>query len=392
MRIAFVTFEYPPLIFGGAGVYAIHIIRELARRGHQVLIFTPVNRDQISNNQKKEENIVVIQVPVHPKIPFKALQFWLRLPKIVKQIENEGKFDIIHFNGISYGFFKRKIADAPHILTIHHLITDAITNNNEKLLSRLMNFSGETGFFLYFIEKRCIKSVDQIIAVSKFTRDQIIQTYNINRSKVDVVYNGLDDTGYRFSQKELDEIRSRYHLKNTPILLFVGRVDDPRKGLDLLIRSFKLVLQDVDAQLLIVGRGMLNKNWNLFEPISEKIYFVGYIDEVSLKKCYALCNMYVCPSKMEGFGFTIVEAFAAGKPVVATKVGAIPELIEHGKNGILIENNDVSGLADAIIRYLKNPVLSEKTGEINLKYIELNFKWATNINQIEKIYEELKYS
>ena len=254
MRIAYVTFEYPPFILGGAGIYAKHITGELARRGHQIVIFTPAIREPVPEKDK-DANIEVIWVPVQRRIPFKALQFWLRLPKEIERIEKKRKFDIIHFNGISYWFFKQRIADAPHIVTIHHLVTDAVTSNDEKLFSRLKNFSGETGFFLPFVEKRCIQSADKLIAVSKFTQNQIIRTYNINRSKIEVIYNGVDESGYVFSQHDLDDFKLRYNIKNMPIVLFVGRIDDPRKGLDILINAFKLVLVSVDAQLLVVGRG-----------------------------------------------------------------------------------------------------------------------------------------
>ena len=89
---------------------------------------------------------------------------------------------------------------------------------------------------------------------------------------------------------------------------------------------------------------------DLAEPLAGKIIFIGYVDEVTLKKFYSLCNVYVCPSRLEGFGLTILEAFAAGKPVVATNVGAIPELLQE-KNGMLVEKEDISGMAKAIMYF-----------------------------------------
>jgi glycosyltransferase involved in cell wall biosynthesis len=386
MRIAYVTFEYPPFIMGGAGIHAKNITNELARQGHQIVIFTPAVNESIAD-EETDINIEVIRVPVHPKIPFKALQFWLRLPKEIKRIENKRMFDIIHFNGISYWFLKKRIVNAPHILTIHHLVTDAITSSNENFLSRLKNISGENGFVLPFIEKRCIQSADKIIAVSKFTRDQIIQTYNVNISKIEVIYNGFNDSKYTFSEQELNEIKLKFSISDKPIVLFVGRIDDPRKGLDTLIKSFKLVLKNIDSQLLVVGKGEQKRLSDLAEFVADKIIFTGYIDEITLQKCYALCDVYVCPSRLEGFGLTLIEAFAAGKPVVATNVGAIPELLHDGKNGILVEKDDIPGMAKAIVHYLKNPQLCEKIGMTNIKTLDEKFKWGTNVKDLVKIYE-----
>lgn len=387
MRIAFVTFEYPPFIIGGAGIHAKHITLELARLGHQIVIFTPAMIEPVPENDNRI-NIEVIRVPLHLKMPFKALQFWIRLPEVIERTEKERKFDIIHFNGISYWFLKQRIGNAPHVVTIHHLVRDAIISNYENFFLRLKNINGETGFFLSSIEKRCIQSADKIIAVSKFTQEQIIRTYNIDQSKLEVIYNGIDYSGYTFSQAELDEIKLKYNIKDTPIVLFVGRVDDPRKGLDILIEAFRHVLVSVDAQLLVVGRGMQTQIRDLAEPVAEKIIFIGYVDDTTLKKCYALCDVYACPSRLEGFGLTILEAFAAGKPVVATNVGAIPELVQE-KNGILVEKEDISGMAKAITHYLKNPQLCENIGLTNMDSLDEIFKWDRSANDIENVYSEI---
>jgi len=225
--------------------------------------------------------------------------------------------------------------------------------------------------------------------VSKYTKDQIILTYTIDNSKIEVVYNGIDKNGYTFSQYELDEFMLKYQIQNKPTVLFVGRTDDSRKGLDILIEAFKLVLNSVDAQLLIVGRVGKTHLQDLTEPVSDKIIFTGYVDEVTLKKSYALCDVYVCPSRLEGFGLTILEAFAAGKPVVATNVGAIPELLQKGKNGILVEKDDIFGMANAIIDYLKNPELCKTVGRTNTQILAEKFTWDTCGKRLEKIYQNL---
>lgn len=388
MRIAYVTFEYPPFIMGGAGIHAKHITRELARRGHHVVVFTPSISELIPDSNN-DVNIEVVRIPVHPTIPFKALQFWLRLPKEIERIEKMKNFDIIHFNGLSYWFLKKRIAHAPHIVTIHHLVTDAVISHGQSFFSRLKNISGETGFFLPAIEKRCIQSAVKIVAVSKYTKDQIIRTYTIDNSKIEVVYNGIDNNGYTFSQYELNEVTLRYNIKNKPIILFVGRPDDPRKGLDILIEAFKIVLSSIDAQLLIVGRKGKTQLQDNTELVADRIIFTGYVDEVTLKKFYALCDVYVCPSRLEGFGLTILEAFAAGKPVVATNVGAIPELLQKGKNGILVERDDIPEMAKSIIDYLKNPELCKTVGKTNTKLLKEKFTWDTCAKRLEIIYENL---
>ena len=307
MRVAFVTFEYPPFIIGGAGVYATHVTEELAKLGHQVVVFTPAIGNTDNTEHPPGANLQVWHVPVREVIPFRALQFWINLPREIKKAEREGKFDIIHINGFSYWFLPKRLSAAPHVLTVHHLIRDAAENTGLDLSSRMKDLSGENGFLIPRIEKRAVKSVDKIIAVSNYTKDRILQTYHVPYEMVDVVYNGVDFDGYTFTQEDLDETGKQLGLPDLPVILFVGRVDDPRKGLDVLIQAFRRVLDEVDATLLVVGKGDQTTARDLAGPALDRIVFTGFVDDITLKKCYALCDLYSCPSRLEGFGLTLLE-------------------------------------------------------------------------------------
>lgn len=385
MRIAFITFEYPPFIVGGAGIYAANICNELASLGHQVVVFTPKFSDSPSQIDEIP-NIEIRRIELNEKLPFSALQFWLSLPNQLNKAESENKFDIIHFNSLSYCFLKKKISDSPHVVTIHHLTADAIRSNNLSLISRIKDISGENNLLMPFIEKRCIKSADQIISVSKFTKRQIINTYDINPHKIEVVYNGIDFSGYDFNEEEIKETKKELGLglNTKPILLFVGRVDDPRKGLEILINAMKQVLEKKDVMLLVVGKGNQTDAKNLAESLEldKNILFTGFADSKYLKKYYSLCDVYVCPSKLEGFGLTILEAMVAGKPIVATNVGAIPEII--GDCGILVNSESKEELSKAII----NTLDKKMAGTIKITGRPYQFSWGSVAIKLLDIYGE----
>jgi glycosyltransferase involved in cell wall biosynthesis len=381
MRVAFVTFEYPPCIWGGAGIYAAHITKELARLGHRVIVFTPGSATTDCMVQPSHDNLEIRHVAIHEKIRFKELQFWLLLPNEIRKAEKEQKFDIIHINGICYWFLKR-LSTAPHVLTVHHLAGDAAENTGLDLLSRIRDLTGENGFFLPFIERKALNSADKIIAVSNYTRDRIFQVYHISPGKVDVIYNGVDSDTPAFTGEERAKTRTQLGLPDLPVILFVGRVHDKRKGLDILIRAFLQVLVTVDATLLVVGKGDQTKARVLAGSSLDRIVFLGFVDDSTLKKCYSLCDVYVCPSRLEGFGLTILEAFAAGKPVVATMVGSIPELIRNGNNGMLVEKGDLTGMVNAILHYLQNPHQGKQNG-----ILRTHFNWETNVKRLEKVYD-----
>jgi glycosyltransferase involved in cell wall biosynthesis len=327
---------------------------------------------------------------VHETIPFKAFQFWINLPREIKKAEIEGKFDIMHINGFCYWFLPKRLSPAPHVLTVHHLIRDAAENAGLDFSSRMKDISGENGFIMPLIEKRAIVSIDKIIAVSNYTKDRILQTYHIPSEMVDVVYNGVNFDDCTFTQEDLNEARKQLGLPALPVILFVGRVDDPRKGLDVLIQAFRRVLDEVDATLLVVGKGDQTTARDLAGPALDRIVFTGFVDDVALKKCYALCDLYVCPSRLEGFGLTILEAFAAGKPVVATKVGAIPELVHDGQNGILVPPDNVTAMATAIALILQDSESYEQVGRGNAIYLGDTFSWAEAAGKTGRLYLQLR--
>ena len=344
MKIAFVTFEYPPMIIGGAGVYAKNITIELAKLGHEIVVFTPF----YDRREQKLPNLHIHEVKIRINL-FKALQFWQKLPKEVKLYEScNGKFDVIHFNGLSYGFFKKRLSQSIHTITIHHPVKDSIESNGLNIFQRFRDISGENGFVMPLIESRCISIVDHIFSVSMFTKTQIIKQYGLNPDKIKVVYNGFDHMGLNISEKEIETIRSKYHLPKKNIILFLGRINDPRKGLDLLIESFKEFYDKIDVTLLVVGSGtpdIFKKG--LPDEILENIVFTGFVVDEEIKNLYALCDLYVSPSRLEGFGITVLEALSAGKPVIATNVGSIPEIAKVG-HVCLVEPNKAHELAESI--------------------------------------------
>ena len=270
---------------------------------------------------------------------------------------------------------------APHVLTVHHLVRDAAESTCLNLFSRMKDFSGENGFLIPQIEKRALGSVDKIIAVSNYTKDRVLQTYNISSEMVDVVYNGVDFDGYSFVQEDLDEVRKQLGLSDLPVILFVGRVDDPRKGLDVLIQAFRKVLDEIDVTLLVVGKGDQTAARSLAGPALDRIVFTGFVDDVTLKKCYALCDVYVCPSRFEGFGLTILEALSVGKPVISTNVGIVTEMAQMPL--IIVSPDSMYDLRDSILCMLSQPI-----GQFQRLNLD-SFSWKAAVKQINMIYQAI---
>jgi|BarGraNGADG00212_2_1021979.scaffolds.fasta_scaffold02514_3 glycosyltransferase involved in cell wall biosynthesis len=387
MRIAFVTFDSPPFAGStGSGVYAEHVVSELAKLGHETVVFTP--RAARDNDEPPKNSIVQIApVRVTSALRFPAVQFWLKLPHMIKRAEKDNPFDIIHFNGLCYSFVPRRLSNAPHVITVLHPVRDAIEHVNPRLISRIKGLSAETSLIMPHIEKRAMKSTDAVIAISDYTRRRIIETYAIQPRDIHTIHLATDIPESAFSEEQLAEVRSELGVPKVPLVLFVGRVDDRRKGLDQLLYAFRDVLTNQEVSLLVVGSGSQTEARRLAAAlnIAKNVFFAGKVEESVLRTCYALCTVYVCPSRLEGFGLPLLEAMAAAKPIVATSVGSIPELVTE-QNGSLVDPGDISALANAIRQYLENQELSESIGAYNAMYVRRRFDWKTTALGTEKVY------
>jgi glycosyltransferase involved in cell wall biosynthesis len=385
VRIAFVTSWYPPDIEGGAGVYADNITRELAKLGHEILVLAPGPAGH-PHEFETNHTLSVIRLSPNRRIPFDKLLFWAKLPKAIRILEDQRKFDLIHVNGISYWGLKR-LSSAPHLWTVHHLARDAVQNERADIVWRLKNIGSETGPFVPFIEGRCLENADAITAVSNHTAGRLVEVYKIQPEKINVIHNGVADEEYTFSNYELLDFRRELNLENRPTILFVGRVDDARKGLDLILRTLKRILCRIDVNFLVVGGGnpkrMKELAMNL--NVSNNVFFTGFLNRARLRKSYAICDVYVCPSRLEGFGLTLLEAMAAGKPIVAHNVGSIGEIIRDGENGTLVDLNDEDGFSRAVFMYLVDDNLARITGARNKQLASRKFTWQSSACKLDEL-------
>jgi glycosyltransferase involved in cell wall biosynthesis len=387
--------EYPPFVAGGAGVYAECLCRELARLGNEIHVVAPrigPFRDEHSN-----EGVLVHRVPVISRALWWVPSYWLNLRGYFKELQKSLQgFDIVHGNVNSDLTLTKKLVNSPRVATIHHLGRTTFTILHPSLIEVLNNPGGELGLFSW-IEKNTLdfdkvvaSRVDRLITVSNFCKHELITRYGIQPSKISVIPNGVYPENYQFLDHEIGLLRQRFSDSDEFLVLYVGRLER-RKGLALLLKAFKLVLKKEKARLIVVGSGKQDSYRQLASSlnIGSNVVFVGYLGDLTLRKMYCACDLFVSSSYLEGFGMTLLEAMASAKPVVALNVGGISDVVKDNVNGKLVTNIDYHELADAILYFARDRNQSKKIGMQNRRYVVANFSWRKCASLTEELYNIL---
>jgi len=236
---------------------------------------------------------------------------------------------------------------------------------------------------LFRFEEEAVSKSENRFVVSEYWKKNLLAKFRLESV---VAYNGIDM--YEFSGLPA-------RTNEPPNVLFVGGLE-PRKGLEHLILAMEFALREVpDANLTVVAksgfRGVDDPEW--FRILAEraglgkKISFLESVSQERLMQLYADCDVVVLPSRNEGWGLSLMEAMACKKPVVATRVGGVPELVDHEENGFLVEPGDTAALTGAIVRLLKDKSLRDRLGDAGYRKVS-SFTWDKTADVVLRNYQE----
>lgn len=234
---------------------------------------------------------------------------------------------------------------------------------------------------------------DKIITISEATKQDMIQHLRVDPSKIEVIYCGVDFKHFNEARNNSQSVREKYQLPDQYIL-YIGTLE-PRKNIETLIEAFKRFKIEGDksnAEIKLVLAG--KKGW-LYEGIFKKIQELGleddvvdlgYIDEIDKPALYQMAQCFVFPSIYEGFGIPVIEAMAAGTPVITTNVSSLPEVA--GEAGLLVDPKDTIAIAESMYQLTTN---EEKKQELIQKgYTQAQkFSWETSAEKLYRVYKEL---
>ena len=366
-----------PILYAGPEVVAYHLAVNMAKRGHEVNIFTTSidRRDSI----EKYENVTIYRYAKSFSIGHSNISFGLFKKPLTHQVE------IVHAHGsgATAGFAamqypKRK--NIPFVLT-HH--SDLPVDNHDRFIRRMGMF-----FYKKYLMEKLLSYVDIIISPSEYftNESRFLEKY---RDKVVVIPNGINTEEFNVPYSK-EECREELGLPiDENMILFVGSLTT-FKGPDVLLKAMPQIIKEVpDAKLVFVGSGKMRRELDrLCKKLGVEKYvkFAGFVgDHFKKLLYYKSADVFVLSSFAEVFPIVLLEASASGLPMVVSDLDTFKCIIEDGSNGIVTKRGDEKNLADAIIYLLENEDVREKMGKNARKKVE-DYSWERIAEETEKVY------
>lgn len=369
-RAAFITLHACPLAApgqgksGGMNVYVRQLAAALGDMGMQIDIFTREHADVVNRIETIGPNVRVVHLKVgEPDAHIGEL--YAQLPEFLDQLnafrEEEGlEYDVVHSHYWLSSWVGRELSQAmgvPHVVTFHTLG-----------LIKMQSRAGEVEQAERpVVETEVMATADRIIAFSPHERDAMARLYGADPKKVSLVPCGVDLSVFRpLDQKT---VRERLGLNGEKIMLYVGRVE-PLKGLDLLVETAAQMDSEEGVRMIVVGADANGgqemdrvKQLAKERDLEDQIDFVGQVDHTELPLYYNAADVCVVPSYYESFGLVALESMACGTPVVATRVGGLSTIVQHGRTGYLKPWRCPDAFANSVEMIISSDGLQQSLGE-----------------------------
>ncbi len=393
VKVCFISPEYLPLS-GGTGAYVYYLSNKLMKHGNSVYIVTGYDesRDVKVNQQHYVFFLKTLKAPVVKSFLFAGAAF-----RKLNKIRDSFPVDITHVNlPLVPSFAVPKSFGKTLISTVHSTWkgeAEAIKGEPYSRLNSNEKFMVSFNWFLRIFEEKMLERSNKIIAVSDFTKRELLQYYKVKEDKIRVIHNGVDVDKFK---PATDKLKAKAELGFSPedkAILSVGRLY-ARKGLFTLIESMSLVVRKFKtAKFIIAGKGLSDEMKKLVSyaaklGVKDNIIFTGYFPDKKLPRLYQAADIFAFSTFYENLPFAVLEALSTALPVVTTNVGGIPEMIEDGKNGFLVEPFNSMELADRILYYLEHPAAASEMALLARKTIECQFDWRLIVKKVVKVYDE----
>ena len=403
LRIALLSYRSKPHC-GGQGVYVRNLSRELAALGHHVTVFSGQPYPELDPGVELRR---LPSLDLYREYPFRApppgrwrdaidalevatmwtagfpepLTFSLRAARLLRRRPHD--FDVVHDNqSLGYGLLGIQAAGIPMVATIHHPISidRRIELDQAGLFWRRVSLRRWYGFAR--MQARVARRISPVITVSGSAARDIGREFGVPQSRLRVVPLGVDTTVFHPTGEPREPGR----------IVAVASADTPLKGVGTLLRAVAKLATEREVSLTVVGQpkpGAATRRLVHELTIGDRVRFVGGIGEGEMAAVLGTAEVAVVPSLYEGFSLPAVEAMACGTPLVATRAGALPEVVgDDGTCAVLVTPGDVEEFVGALGELLDDPDRRARMGAAGWQRVQERFTWRAAAEATVRCYEE----
>ena len=362
---------------GGSGVVATELGLRLAERGHSVAFVSysaPLRLGALPPRVCFHE-VAIEEYPLLKQFPYT-----LALASKLAEVARSHRLRVLHVHyAIPFAaaaILAKQIApdlDLKVVTTLHGTDITLVGSND--------SFRPVTAF--------CIERSDAVTAVSQALRAETDRVFGIKRP-IEVIPNFVDPAHYRSARPaEWPGNDGSEAGEREPVIVHISNYRPVKRVTDV-VRVFARVVASKPARLVLVGDGPdLGHATELARElgVSDRVRLIGVVDDVAPYLRGA--DLLLLPSQTEAFGLVALEAFAAGVPVIASRVGGLPEVVEHGVSGYLFSPGDVEGMARQAVAVLRDPALAERLGRAGAERAAKHFPPERIVPRFEELYHRV---
>lgn len=366
------------------GLFLLREAEKLMKRGHKFFVVTC--RHHGLPKFEIVEGIPVYRVSsvIIPKIQYPIPNLF-QLTNIIIKISKKYRIDLLNFWTQDYltslpVLFLRKIIKVPITVTVGGFPgVDWFYGNKIVDLVGLIHSLFLAGLILRQANR---------IRLEFFSANAFLLKLGIPNSKMHVIKRGVDIERFRPIGKRENIKKELGIKKNNVVILFVGRLEQV-KGIDYLIQAAKQLLKEYNyLTFVFAGEGTLRRKYEeMTQSIRENVMFLGFRNDVC--QLMNAADIFVLPSRSEAHPISVLEANACGLPVVASRVGGVPEIITDGVNGICVTPKNTNELAEALRKLITNPSLAKEMGKKGRVFVKQCFSEEIVASKVEKYYQQV---
>lgn len=361
----------------GVGTYIRNVVRTLARLDRESKYFLIGSPAKVVEFGPLPPNFRALELTA----PDNTVKGYSGFRTIVRRME----CDVVH---IPHMFWTPRGLGCPYVLTVHDLLEHMYGSRNLSSFRRYLH---------YYLTRRALRGAARVLAVSQFTKSEILRLLSLPDDRIEVVYNAIDERFLRGHATDADRdlIAQRYQV-NYPFLLYAGAIR-PHKNVVRIIEAFSALKSELakdgrfaDLKLIIIGDDLSShprlRRTVVSGGVQNDVRFLGFVPIEVLRIFYDVAKIFVFPSLYEGFGLPPLEAMAHGTPVVTSNTSSLPEVA--GNAALLVNPENVFEIQRALQRALLDPEVREGMKQRGYEQAQ-RFSWTSSVSRILEIYREV---